>query len=142
MKKLDIGKGPFIRAKDPPPAMSMEATCTSSVKPQSTVKLSDLGFATKGQGGCNACPHTVVHSRLAAVEGYILHAVVPRCPKYFHAYAARVLTVIYLSGTREEKLPTMVFTMGAVSPRMPSMMPTSELDQPYADWVKMGKPSI
>ena len=62
--------------------------------------------------------------------------------KYFHAYGARVLTVIYLSGTREEKLPTMVFTMGAVSPRMPSMMPTSELDQPYADWVKMGKPSI
>ena len=50
--------------------------------------------------------------------------------------------MIYLSGTREEKLPTMVFTMGAVSPRMPSMMPTSELDQPYADWVKMGNPSI
>lgn len=53
-----------------------------------------------------------------------------------------VLTVMYLSGMRDEKLPTMVFTMGAVSPRMPSIMPTSELDQPYADWVKMGSPSM
>lgn len=50
--------------------------------------------------------------------------------------------MMYLSGTREERLPTMVLTMGAARPRMPSMMPTSEFLQPKADCVKMGSPSM
>ena len=50
--------------------------------------------------------------------------------------------MMYLSGKNDDRLPTKVFTMGAVRPRMPSMIPTSELVQPNAACVKMGSPSM